>query len=268
MNKIEQAADFLADKRQNPAVYDEIPADFRPQTLSEAYQVQAALVERLLSRLGGGQIGYKIACTNGSAQALLQVDGPFYGSLLSTTTFKLAYGPAPRFDSRNYTVRAIEAEFSFEIGADVPHRADPYQPSELIPFIRAVFPSIELVDWRFNDFGVAGGLAILADNAIHAAHVLGRPVMMTELTAVDFAEIPVELFVNGALKERGSGREVLGSPLIALSFLVEELAGQGRTLRAGEIVTTGVATDIYLAVAGDHLMADFGPLGQVELRFT
>ena len=149
----------------------------------------------------------------------------------------------------------------------MPHRADPYQPHELIPYIRAVFPSIELVDWRFNDFGVAGGLAILADNAIHAAHVLGRPVPIDQLADIDFSEIPVELFVNGALKERGSGREVLGSPLIALSFLVDELAGQGRTLRAGEIVTTGVATDIYLAVAGDQLMADFGRLGQVELGF-
>ena len=92
MNKIEQAADFLADKRHNPIRYDEIPAEFRPQTLNDAYQVQAALVERLLARLGGNQIGYKIACTNESAQALLQVDGPFYGSLLSATTYNLAYG--------------------------------------------------------------------------------------------------------------------------------------------------------------------------------
>ena len=36
----------------------------------------------------------------------------------------------------------------------------------------------------------------------------------------------------------------------------------------GDKITTGVTTDIYLAKAGDHLAADFGRFGRVELTFT
>jgi len=59
---------------------------------------------------------------------------------------------------------------------------------------------------------------------------------------------------------------VLGHPLNALEWLVHRLHAQGIGLKAGEYVTTGVTTDIYDAQVGDHLIADFGPVGAVELH--
>jgi 2-keto-4-pentenoate hydratase len=77
----------------------------------------------------------------------------------------------------------------------------------------------------------------------------------------------VRLRVNGQTVETGSGAAVLGHPLEALAWLANELGTWGRTLRAGDRVTTGVCTNIYSADADDHVEADFGSLGRVSLTF-
>jgi len=71
--------------------------------------------------------------------------------------------------------------------------------------------------------------------------------------------------INGQLKGEGSGAAVLGHPLNALTWLANELNVRGLGLKAGDFVTTGVTTDIYLAGPGDRVLADFGRVGQVEL---
>jgi 2-keto-4-pentenoate hydratase len=47
-----------------------------------------------------------------------------------------------------------------------------------------------------------------------------------------------------------------------------ELPRHGRTLRPGDIVTTGTATPPCPIHAGSHVVADFGALGSVEARLS
>ncbi|MEM7799452.1 MAG: fumarylacetoacetate hydrolase family protein [Chloroflexota bacterium] len=265
MEKREQGAAFLFDLRMTHKVVPGMPQESNPTSLNEAYQTQEILVDQLLSRHGGKTVGYKVACTNRSAQELLKVDGPFYGCLLSATTYRYSDSPI-NLAANEFTLRAIEAEFTLEIGWDIPSRPERYSTAEIAPFIKAVMPSIEIVHWRYEAFGPAGGLAILADNAIHGAHVIGEPVS-AEWTGSELDQVPVRLFVNGELQEEGGSQNVMGSPFNVLAFLIEELAGQGRMLKAGDLVTTGVTTDIYMAEAGDTVRADFDRFGQVEVTF-
>jgi 2-keto-4-pentenoate hydratase len=53
-----------------------------------------------------------------------------------------------------------------------------------------------------------------------------------------------------------------------MAWLANELPKYGRRLRKGDRVTTGVTTDIYLAKAGDRLVADFGRMGTARLDLT
>jgi 2-keto-4-pentenoate hydratase len=108
-----------------------------------------------------------------------------------------------------------------------------------------------------------GAPSLIADNAVHGAWVKGA--LVTNWRELDLAAQAVELRVNGKVVERGSGRAVLGHPLNALEWLVHRLHERGIGLNAGEYVTTGVTTDIYDAQPGDHLSADFGRVGAVEL---
>ena len=63
-------------------------------------------------------------------------------------------------------------------------------------------------------------------------------------------------------------RALLEDPALLAKHLAKEMPKFGRKLRRGDRITTGVTTDIYLAQPGDHLAADFGPIGRVEMSFT
>ena len=60
----------------------------------------------------------------------------------------------------------------------------------------------------------------------------------------------------------------IGEPLTVLVWLVNELSRIGATLRAGEVVTTGVCAVPPAIAAGDRIEADFGALGAARLRLT
>jgi 2-keto-4-pentenoate hydratase len=251
-------AEFLAGLRLEGGEAAALPEGLAPRTLDEGYGIQQALVERLVARRGGKPIGYKIACSNELAQRLLNVDAPVFGTLMSASTHR---SPAT-LRASDFRVRCMEPEFGFELAKDVP--PGNYDEQSIRPFVASAFPCLELVDHHFVDWTRLGAPTLVADNAIHGAWIAGEP--CTRWQDIDFARQAVALRVNGKSVCTGSGAAVLGHPLRALAWLATELPRRGRQLRAGERVSTGIATDIYLASAGDHLEGDFGAVGTVSLR--
>ena len=260
MNRVESAAEYLLDLRQRRTSVAELPADFRPRTLGEGYEIQDRLVRKLLDRTSARPIGYKIACTSELAQKALGVDGPFFGILMSSSSQR---SPG-RLVGSDFMVRCAEAEFAFEMAADVP-AGKVYTAETIRKYIGAALPSIEIVDHRYHDWRTVGAPSLLADNAIHGAWVVGDPYSAWE--SIDFATHPTSLTINRSQTLLGSGAAVLGNPLTVVAWLANELPKFGRRLSRGDRVTTGVTTDIYLAKPGDYLRADFGPIGSVELTF-
>jgi 2-keto-4-pentenoate hydratase len=237
----------------------ELPPGARPAGIDEAYECQAGFIGRLTSHYGGHVIGYKIACTNAIAQRLLGVTEPFYGRLISNSTFE---SPA-RLAASGFFMRVIESEFAFQFARDLPPTVRPPDRDQIAGALAGVLPGIEVVDSRFDSWTTVGAPSLIADNACHGAWVKGE--LISDWRDLDLADQAVELRVNGKVVERGSGRAVLGHPLNALEWLVHRLHERGIGLRAGEYVTTGVTTDIYDAQPGDELIADFGRVGAVEL---
>jgi len=260
MDRTAAAAEFLFDLRRTRRTVPALPNDLAPRSIGEGYAVQEHLVRRLREAFGSRPIGYKIACTSELAQKALGVDGPFFGVMLSHSSHQ---GPAA-LRGADFTVRCVEAEFGFEMAADVP--AGPVYTADTIrEFVAAAIPSIEVVDHRYHDWKTVGAPSLLADNAIHGSWVFGEP--CRDWRKIDFARHPTRLTVNGTRTFVGSGAAVLGNPLTVVAWLANELPKFGRRLGRGDRVTTGITTDIYLAEPGDHLAADFGPMGTVEMRF-
>jgi 2-keto-4-pentenoate hydratase len=254
-------AELLFEARTKFARLPELPEAVRPKTPEPAYACQDALVRKLIQHYGGHGIGYKIACTNVTAQRQLNVDGPFYGRMMSAFCFD---SPA-RIDASQFFMRVVEAEFAFRMAQSLPARPTPYQPEEMAGAIEGVLPGIEIVDSRFTDWTTIGAPSLIADNACHAAWVKGR--LTTGWRGLDLAAHTVRLTVNGKLHREGSGRAVLGSPLIALTWLANQLSSQGLGLEGGQYVTTGVTMEVYMGERGDRIQADFGSLGTVDLNF-
>jgi 2-keto-4-pentenoate hydratase len=262
-----RAAESLLSARLRRERLAELPSDNRPADQEAAYACQDQVIERLVSHYGGRVLGYKIACTNAIAQRFLNMPEPFYGRLLSASTVT---SPAT-LPAGDFFMRIIESEFAFQFARDLPPAGRPLNRDEIADSLAGVLPGIELVDSRFQIWTSVGAPSLIADNACHGAWIKGA--LLREISArhwreFDLAAQAVTLNVNGEIVQRGSGSAVLGHPLNALEWLVHRLHARGIGLLAGQYVTTGVTTDIYDAQPGDHLIADFGPVGSVELTIV
>ncbi|MFW2332296.1 2-keto-4-pentenoate hydratase [Ilumatobacter sp.] len=257
--QLRAAADELIEMRRTRRVEPDLPSALRPTTLDEAYAVQDLLVDGLLPD-DGRRIGYKVACTSEIAQDALRIDGPLFGQLLSHTTSPSGVTLA----ADGFVHRVIEAEFGFRIGSDVSITGRHTRDS-IAAHIDAVIPAIEIVDYRYESWTV-GALPVAADNAIHGWWVRGDPV--TEWRHLDLGAASVEVRRNDEVVTSGSGSAVLGHPLTVMVWLADELARRGRPLVAGDVVTTGVTTDVFEAAAGDHVEAVFEGVGAVEISMV
>jgi 2-keto-4-pentenoate hydratase len=256
------AARLLTQARMNHKRLPNLPDATRPKTPEEAYACQGAVAEGTLLHYGGHLAGYKVACTNVVAHRQLGVDGPFFGRLLSPFVFE---SPA-RVDPSRFFMRVIEAEFGFRMAADLPPAPAPRSRDEIADAVEGAIPALEIVDSRYDSWTTAGAISLIADNACNAAWVRGP--LLKRWRDLDLAAQGVRVFVNGELAREGSGAAVLGHPLNALQWLVNKLSSCGVGVTAGQYMTTGVTSEVYMAEPCDRIEADFGEVGAVELTFA
>jgi 2-keto-4-pentenoate hydratase len=236
-----------------------IPEPLRPASRDEGYAIQSVLERRSAFPL----FGWKIAATSKAGQSHIAVDGPLAGRLLQERV-RACGGDVP-FGSNH--MRVAEAEFAFRMGRDLPPRSSPYSVDEVLSAVDTLHPAIEVPDSRFEDFTRVGAAQLIADNACAHYFVLGPPAADV-WRALDLASHRVIGSVAGRLTREGQGANVLGDPRVALAWLVNELSRLGIPLSAGQVVTTGTCLVPLEIASGDHVTADFGRLGGVDVHIT
>jgi 2-keto-4-pentenoate hydratase len=252
---VREAANLLWQAWTAGDVIDALPERVRPRTRVEGYAVQATLESRSLAPL----FGWKIAATSTAGQAHIAVDGPLAGRLLRERVFER--GATVPF-GRN-RMRVAEAEFAFRMARDLPPRDADYGLADVVAAVASLHPAIEIPDSRFDDFTRVGAAQLIADDACAHYFVLGAAAS-ADWRARDLADHVVHGAVGGRVRREGVGRNVLGGPLVALTWLANELRGLGVALRAGQVVTTGTCLVPLEIRAGDRVVMDFGDLGRVE----
>ena len=196
-----------------------------------------------------------------SSDLHINVDGPMAGRILAETV--IADGGTASMAGNE--MRVAEPEFAFRMRTDLPPRSSPYAVPEVLDAVDTLHPAIEIPDSRFSDFVSAGSAQIIADNACAHLFVLGSPTR-SNWRSLDLVEQKPVITLRGN-QFIGHGRNVLGDPLIALTWLANELRQLGVTLRAGEVVTTGTCHPPLPIQSGDVFEADFGVIGRVSVGF-
>ena len=113
-----------------------------------------------------------------------------------------------------------------------------------------------------------------AGNGLHGRLAHGTPMPVSDLPglAALLPAFEVTLENQNSVVDRGTGANVLGSPLLALAHFIDVLAKQplAPELRAGEIVTTGVLTDAHPVKAGETWMTSLRglPLPGLTVSFA
>jgi 2-keto-4-pentenoate hydratase len=225
---------------------------------ADAYAIQRHNIARR-EVAGVRVLGHKVGLTARSMQELFGIDEPDFGHLMDDM---FAFENRPLSMSRFIQPR-IEIEPAFVLDRRL--QGPGVTVADVVRATDVVMPSFEIIDSRIGDWDI-GLVDTIADNGSSAAVVLGG--RATELAGADLRALEAELEINGEVVQRGSTREIWGSPLNAVAWLANAVGRFGVALEAGHVVLPGTCVPAVAVQAGDHCVARFELLGEVEVTFT
>jgi 2-keto-4-pentenoate hydratase len=259
--RFDSAAKWLHDAHLRRERFAPMPDELTPQSVDDAYAVQAAYVGLRHEPLGP-VIGYKVAVTTAAMRKLTGLNDAIAGDMLEKSVLR---GPA-RIRASDYVRLVVEFEIAVQLADDLPVVGAPYTRETVAACVGAVMPAFELADDRNADYSMlaAHPLMLIADNAWNEGAVLGEPVQNWK--DIDLAALHGTAFVDGKQIGEGHGSDVMGHPLEALAWLANNLASRGLGLWRSDVVITGSLIASWFAAPGEALRFDAGPLGSVELQ--
>lgn len=233
-------------------------AAFSPDIAPTTAEAAEAIDDRVAEVSGWEVLGWKIGCTSEHAQQLLGSPGPFAGRV-----YRIVESGSTLTDADVGQNSLLEGELAFRFGSDL-LAAAPASRAEVVAAIDVLFPAIEVVGGRFAEFIGTPVNSVAADAGGNTLLVLGDAAAAFD--ADELASAAATMSVNDSQTGAGTGADVLGSPITALCWLVDHLAGRGIDLHAGQVVTTGTMTQVAPLPSGATATADFGALGTATIN--
>lgn len=253
------AAARLAHSWQAGTHIEGLPAPERPLTRADGYAVQALWPQVLGQRVAG----WKIAATSQAGQQHIAVSGPLAGPVFAPRV----QADGARVSLAANRMRVAECEIVFTLGRALAPRAQRYGRDEVLAAVVSVHPGIEVPDSRFLQFEQAGEAQLIADCACSNDMVLGAAVPADERLGA-LPTLLVRAQVSDGRSPQGVGSNVLGDPVEALVWLVNELGAAGQRIEPGQFVTTGACVPPIPVLPGQDLEADFGWIGRIRASFS
>jgi 2-keto-4-pentenoate hydratase len=238
--------------------------------VAAAYQ-KALAVRALRVARGEQPRGYKVGFTNRGIWQRYNVFAPIWGTVWNTS-LGFCEGEGDVVLAGTCQPR-IEPEVVFCMRATPPQKAS---LDDLFACIDWVATGFEIVQSHQPGWKFAAPDAV-ADGGLHARLLVGKRVAAAGLAkdAQSFGQAlagaGVTLSCNGKPVDRGTGANVLGDPLQALLYFLQELrACPGAVdLQSGDVVTTGTWTDAWPVAPDEQWTAAFdAPLANLKVNFT
>lgn len=216
------------------------------ETESDAYRVQA-----LLSHSLGPIVGWKVGRRSPQAAPIC---APLFAGRMHRSGETLGRDA--------FRLWRIEAELAFRLTQDLPPTEDPRGRDEVLAAVGEVLAVFEIVDSRYVSWPDMPPAMLLADLQSHGAMVVGTSIPMPAAAA--FETVHARLDINGTHVVDG-GVNPAGDILELLTWLANRPAPGGRSLRAGDLVTTGSFTGLQELPPGGKAEARFRGIGTVSV---
>jgi 2-oxo-3-hexenedioate decarboxylase/2-keto-4-pentenoate hydratase len=258
--RIEQAARFFFESRQDRAPFSHPPEAIHPRDMDESYDVQEALIGLLREEGRGSIAGYKIALTSAVMQEFAGVDQPCAGAIFAGNVH---HSPVV-LPAADFVHLGVECEIALRLGADLGADGTPYDRNSVAPAVAACMAALELIEDRGADYASLTATALVADNAWNAGVVLGPEV--TAWRDLDIAALTGEMAIDDAVVGEGKGADALGHPLEGLAWLANMMATRGRALERDMIVMTGSIVATRFPDPGETVTARIEGLGEARLE--
>ncbi|GGG20450.1 hypothetical protein GCM10010964_05850 [Caldovatus sediminis] len=202
-------------------------------SLADGLCAQHKLV-RVLQRHWGRPVGYKVALTSAPVQQRFGISHPIRGVIFEHTVRLRSGAEVP---ARFGAAPIVESDFLVRVRDDGINNAG-RDHLAILRHLDQVIPYIELPDVPLS--GPPDAANLLAVNAGTRLGVLGEPIPVE--ASEDFARRLGTMIVTmtddtGREHARLPGSAVLGHPLNAVAFLIEDLGREGRRLEAGQLLS-------------------------------
>ncbi|MBF9042064.1 2-oxo-hepta-3-ene-1,7-dioate hydratase [Rhodobacterales bacterium HKCCE4037] len=252
----EQAVASLLESHRTKVQGQRPSATYPDIEIEDSYAISAMVAEEK-QKQGARIVGHKVGLTSKAMQASSKIDEPDYGYLFDDQL--LDDGAIVKHS--DFCVPRVEPELTFVLKS--PLKGPGVTLVDVLNATDYVIPSIEIIDARVDEPRKI--FDTVADNGAGAGIVLGgRPVRPD---AVDLCRVGAAFYRNSEIEETGLAVGVLGHPGKAIAWLANKIADYGQSLEPGHLVLSGSFTRPVWANKGDTLLADFGELGSVAVKF-
>jgi 2-oxo-hept-3-ene-1,7-dioate hydratase len=254
----------LYEARKNRTQLRHFSREYPQMTIDDGYTIQREWVK--LELADGRRIkGRKIGLTSRAMQQASQINEPDYAPLMDDMFFETGSEiPVDRFIAPR-----VEVELAFIL--EKPLRGPGVTLTDVLRATAYVIPALEIIDARIEQFdretrAPRKVFDTIADFAANAGIVTGgRPVRPD---AFDLRWVGALLYKNAVIEETGLAAGVLNHPATGVAWLANKIAPYDEQLNPGDVVLGGSFTRPTQAVRGDVLHADYGPLGNISMRFV
>lgn len=226
-------------------------------TVEDAYHIQLEIVKKKVEQ-GKTVIGKKIGLTSKAMQEMLNVDEPDYGHLFDD--MKVNNGDT--INIKSMIAPKVEAEIGFMLKEDLTGPNITFL--DVVMATEYIVPTLEIIDSRIEDWKIKL-IDTVADNGSSAKVVIGDQVK--KLEEINLRTNGMILKKNNEIIATGSGSAALGHPAQAIAWLANKLAEFDISLKKGELILPGALSSAVAITSGDEIVADFGPLGTVNVSF-
>ena len=196
-------------------------------SIEDALRIQLA-VTNLREKRGEEVIGYKIGCVSKDTQRKMGFTKPAWGRLWKNEL----YLDGTTLDKRNFANPAMEAEFGIVLNRDL--TPELVNLDYILDSIETIHPIIEIHNLVFNG-DPPFGAELLANNAIHAGVVMGKPTkanIKSEIT-------DLKLIFDNEIIDTWSDKKWPHDMLSEVEWLVKEQDKIGNILKKGNLILTG-----------------------------
>ena len=196
-------------------------------SIEDALRIQLA-VTNLREKRGEEVIGYKIGCVSKDTQRKMGFTKPAWGRLWKNEL----YLDGVTLDKRNFANPAMEAEFGIVLNRDL--TPELVNLDYILDSIETIHPIIEIHNLVFNG-DPPFGAELLANNAIHAGVVMGKPTkanIKSEIT-------DLKLLFDNEIIDTWSDKKWPHDMLSEVEWLVKEQDKIGNILKKGNLILTG-----------------------------
>lgn len=254
-SKLKDIAEGFTAARVAGSALDRYPGT-PPADLETAYQVQAAAIVRWPDTIKG----WKVA-RMATAFAAQFPEERLIGPVFARNIHRVDHGEIAHCPVFEGGFAAVEAEVVIVVATDSPPGKADWTADSVAALVKSMHIGVEVASSPLATLNDLGPGAVISDFGNNWGVVVGPEIAnWGELEAID-----VETFIDG--QSVGQGKVAIkAGPLGALAFTLNKRARQGKILRVGDVISTGMITGVHDIRIGRQSRHVFAGYGEVQVR--